>query len=105
MNRAEFETMYKAKYLNLLPEDDANKFIEDAIIWRLKTDGTQHQEEIYDDDHLQLCWRNYVMQCAIDDICEHYQIEFSWSTTTAFEKWISDNPQVKALFDLRSKGD
>ncbi len=94
MNRTEFESKYKAKYLNLLPEDDANKFIEDAIIWRLKTDGTQHQEEIYDDDHLQLCWRNYVMQCAIDRYCDFHQPDFDAGYMSASEI---------ALFDLRSK--
>ena len=103
MNRTEFESQYKAKYLNLLPEDEANKFIEDAIIWRLKTDGTQHQEEIYDDDHLQLCWRNYVMQCAIDDVCAFFDIEYAMYKSEAFKQWIEDHPPIKALFELRSK--
>ncbi len=96
MNRTEFETMYKAKYLNLLPEDDANRFIDEQRLG----DGWV---EAYKDDHLDLSWRDYVKQCAIDDLCEHYQMEFSWATTTAFEKWINDNPAVKAIFELRSK--
>lgn len=94
MNQTEFESQYKAKYLNLLPEDDANKFIDE-----------NREDEGYTDDHLNVCWRDYVKQCAIDDLCEHYQMQLSWATATAFEKWINDTPPIKALFDLRSKGD
>ena len=83
MNRTEFESKYKAKYLNLLPEDEANKFIDD-----------NREDEGYTDDHLNVCWRNYVMQCAIDFFCEKQD----W----AAKSW-KDQEFIKPLFDLRSK--
>lgn len=103
MNRTEFETMYKAKYLTALPgstqhpdliaENYADKFIAEH-----RTHGG------YTDDHLDVCWMEYVKQCAIDDLCEHYQkYAYLLANPEDYEKWINDNPAIKAIFELRSK--
>jgi hypothetical protein len=81
MNRTEFESQYKAKYLNLLPENNANKFVNE-----------NRTDDGYIDDHLQVCWSNYVMQCAIDDFCNYIDMTQSNSKS---------KPVIKALFDLR----
>ncbi len=89
MNRAEFESKYKAKYLNNLHvEGEAELFIDES-----RTD------EGYIDDHLNVCWRDYVKQCAIDDFCDHYDRKFGESIINSCK----EHSAFKALFDLRSK--
>ncbi len=84
MNRAEFESKYKAKYLNNLHvEGEAELFIDE-----------NRTDDGYIDDHLNVCWRDYVKQCAIDEFCDYHN--------SAPQFW-KDSSVIKALFDLRSK--
>lgn len=84
MNRTEFESKYKAKYLNNLHvEGEAELFIDE-----------NRTDDGYIDDHLNVCWRDYVKQCAIDEYCKY----MDWTHPN-----LSVKPEIKALFDLRSK--
>lgn len=86
MNRTEFESQYKAKYLNNLHvEGEAELFIDE-----------NRTDEGYTDDHLNVCWRDYVKQCAIDAFCDWHD--------SAPKMW-KERGIIKSLFDLRSKGD
>ena len=85
MNRTEFESKYKAKYLNNLHvEGEAELFIDE-----------NRTDEGYIDDHLNVCWRDYVKQCAIDDFCALAEFIYDFK--------MPESPVIKALFDLRSK--